>query len=194
MRTYYSSRNSLKLLSFIAGLALVAAPPAHADMVQTLEWNDLIPAAGLDQGITGLSTPKEVPAIDHSGTAPQPIASSESAPVNIALNGKLVKIAGFIVPLEGHDNKVTAFLLVPYFGACIHVPPPPANQIVFVEYREGIDADTIYDPIWVTGPIQAGLVSTEMAETGYSIIATNITPYEIPDDDSVVTDDESVIK
>ncbi|MEC8786836.1 MAG: DUF3299 domain-containing protein, partial [Pseudomonadota bacterium] len=56
-----------------------------------------------------------------------------------AFDGKAIRIPGFIVPLEQNDEqKATAFFVVPYFGACLHMPPPPPNQILYVEYKEGI--------------------------------------------------------
>ena len=54
------------------------------------------------------------------------------APANPAMNGARIRIPGFVVPLENQRNQITEFLLVPYFGACIHVPPPPANQLIHV--------------------------------------------------------------
>ncbi|HCG90056.1 MAG TPA: DUF3299 domain-containing protein, partial [Alteromonas macleodii] len=75
------------------------------------------------------------------------------APVVDTFDGKRVKIPGFVVPLEGTAELTTEFLLVPYFGACIHVPPPPSNQIVYVKFEEGVRIDNIYDAIWVTGEL-----------------------------------------
>ena len=66
-----------------------------------------------------------------------------------AFDGKAIRIPGFIVPLEQNDEqKATAFFVVPYFGACLHMPPPPPNQILYVEYEEGIAVENLYDPYW----------------------------------------------
>ena len=67
------------------------------------------------------------------------------------LNDKRVRIAGYVLPLEFSDSGVDEFLLVPYIGACIHVPPPPPNQIVYVRTKEKVIADELYRPVWVTG-------------------------------------------
>ena len=75
--------------------------------------------------------------------------------VNQALIGETVRIPGFVVPLEFHDLRAVEFLLVPTAGACIHIPPPPANQIVHVRYPEGIEVKTLYDAVWVSGQIAA---------------------------------------
>lgn len=169
----------LMTISLMAG-----SSKSYADMALTLEWTDLIPPKAREQIVGNQAAKSKAPLVDHSGGAIKQSTLPEVTEINMALNGKFVKIAGFMVPLDGHDNKVTAFLLVPYFGACIHVPPPPANQIVYVEFQKGVDADTIYDPVWITGPLQAGRVSTEMAESGYSIMAESVTPYELTDDES----------
>ncbi|MFP3457944.1 DUF3299 domain-containing protein, partial [Psychrobacter sp. SIMBA_152] len=71
------------------------------------------------------------------------------APVVEALDGKKVRIPGYVVQLEGDADNVTEFLLVPYFGACIHVPPPPPNQIIHVEYAEGVPYENTYDAVWI---------------------------------------------
>jgi hypothetical protein len=71
------------------------------------------------------------------------------------LNGQRVRIPGYLLPLEVSDTKVKEFLLVPYIGACIHVPPPPQNQIVHVKIilKEGYRVKTMYEPVWVSGEI-----------------------------------------
>ena len=69
------------------------------------------------------------------------------------MNGRLVRLAGYVLPLEFSEEGVDEFLLVPYVGACIHVPPPPPNQIVYVRINHTINADDLYRPVWVTGRI-----------------------------------------
>lgn len=93
-----------------------------ADMAQTLEWDDLISPQARERAMLNSSKQSEAPLVDHNAMPVEQSYSPDMTEVNLALNGKLVRLAGFIVPLKGHDNKVTAFLLVPYFGACIHVP------------------------------------------------------------------------
>jgi len=109
-----------------------------------------------------------------------------SAPINPAMNGKKVKIPGFISPLETDEKKgtVTEFLLVPYFGACIHVPPPPVNQTVLVKPLEGksIGMERMYEPVWVLGTLTAETVTTDLAQAGYQIKDGRV---EIYSDDDV---------
>jgi hypothetical protein len=69
------------------------------------------------------------------------------------LNDRLIRLAGYVLPLEFSDKGVNEFLLVPYIGACIHVPPPPPNQIIYVRTTHTINADELYRPVWVTGRI-----------------------------------------
>jgi uncharacterized protein len=71
--------------------------------------------------------------------------------VNENLNGQQVRLAGYVLPLEMDGLKITEFLLVPYVGACIHEPVPPANQIVLVKFAQGIEVDGRFTPVWVRG-------------------------------------------
>jgi len=104
------------------------------------------------------------------------------------LNGKLVRLPGYILPLELSGLKVTEFLLVPYVGACIHVPPPPPNQIVFVKtgLKKGYASKKLYDPVWVTGVISVQSMVKDLflvdgsagVQIGYNMQANQIEPYE----------------
>jgi hypothetical protein len=70
---------------------------------------------------------------------------------------------------------VTSFLLVPYLGACIHVPPPPANQIIYVEGGQSIEIDNPFEPVWVTGTLSTQPLATELADVGYRLAAEDVT-------------------
>ena len=98
-------------------------------------------------------------------------AELDNAPVNDSINGKKVKLPGFIAPLENDNGKVSEFLLVPYFGACIHVPPPPVNQTVMIKTRpgSGIAAEDTVLPFWVKGVITTDGESTDIGAAGYRI-------------------------
>ena len=93
------------------------------------------------------------------------------------LNNKKIKIAGYITPIAFDEDNVTEFLFVPYRGACIHVPPPPANQIIYVKSAKGLKIDQIYSPFWITGILRANSVSTILADVGYSIEQASVSPY-----------------
>lgn len=87
------------------------------------------------------------------------------------LDGQHVKLGGYVVPLDFKATKITEFLLVPFVGACIHVPPPPANQIVYVKAKDGFAVKGEFDPVYVTGKLSAKVTPTGLAETGYTIEA-----------------------
>ena len=104
-----------------------------------------------------------------------PQSSGEApAPVVQGLDGKRVHIGGYIVPLDFDATRVKEFLLVPFVGACIHVPPPPANQIVYVKAENGFDVQGMFDPVWVTGTLKVTSAFTGLAEAGYSLDAEKV--------------------
>ena len=111
---------------------------------------------------------------------------AENENVEPTLDGQRVKIPGYVLPLEMSGTKVTEFLLVPFVGACIHVPPPPANQMVFVRAGEGFESAGLFEPVWVEGRLstQGGthdltLVDGEApVDAGYSLDSFEITPFE----------------
>ena len=93
------------------------------------------------------------------------------------LNGKIVRMPGYALPLEMTKDGITEFLLVPYVGACIHVPPPPPNQLVYVKSSVPWPGNELWDAVWVTGELRAGLKDTDVAETGYQLAATEMEVY-----------------
>lgn len=156
-----------KLLTTL--LLLTLAWQAGAEEAKETSWDELLPPGETANAGSLI--------MDHT-TPAGPQAGLDQVKLNLALNGKHVKLPGFAVPLAGDADNVTEFLLVPYFGACIHVPPPPANQIVLVRYPEGASVDLLWDAIWVSGPITTTSVTTDMAQVGYAMEATSITVYE----------------
>jgi hypothetical protein len=92
------------------------------------------------------------------------------------LDGKHVRIGGYVVPLDFESTTVKEFLLVPFVGACIHVPPPPANQIIYVKAEKGFEVAGQFDPVTVTGTIKTEPAFTGLADTGYSIEAESVEP------------------
>ena len=142
----------MKKLFFSFGiLALLIANSFSADS-REIGWSDLIPW-------TNIFTPNTVK-------------------FNNKLDGETVKIPGFIVPLDHIGFGVTEFMLVPFVGACIHVPPPPPNQLVYVTTEEPWDAMTLWEPVWVTGKIIVKAQTNIWAETGYQISADEIDFYD----------------
>lgn len=99
-----------------------------------------------------------------------------------ALLGKTVKIPGYTVPLNfSMGNKHREFLFVPYFGACLHAPPPPPNQILYVRANPPVPITNITLPIWVEGVLTAERSETEMADTAYTLTLTKTEPYIVRD-------------
>ncbi len=92
------------------------------------------------------------------------------------LDGKLVKIPGFMVPLEDNEQKVTEFLLVPSPQACIHVPPPPPNQMVYVIMKEGVEA-AVGAPIWVYGELKISTKRSKYGEVSFELSGKQVEPY-----------------
>jgi hypothetical protein len=103
-----------------------------------------------------------------------------NAPANHILQGQRVKIPGFVAPLDWeNDAQLKEFLLVPYFGACIHVPPPPANQIIHIRMDAPLRGIRLMDAVWVYGTIAVERNdSGEMGASGYSMKPDKVEPYE----------------
>ena len=164
------------------GLAGAGSLPAVQDDVRELEWEDLMPEdwdpfSGLD---ALLSDDVQNLADDSAQAETLMNAYREavrSAPVVGELDGRQVRLPGFVVPLDFQEMETSEFLLVPYFGACIHVPPPPSNQIVYVRTVAGYPLEELFDPVWVTGVIRTQAHLNEVGDAGYTMQATIIEPY-----------------
>ncbi|RMQ40678.1 putative lipoprotein [Pseudomonas cichorii] len=168
----------------LISLLLSASTSVWAAEPRELTWNDMIPPdAPVVEPVTApLHDMSKLSDALTMESAPAARQLAPHAPVVKALDGKLVRLPGYIVPLEvSEEGRVTEFLLVPYFGACIHVPPPPANQIVHVTSELGVKVDELYQPYWVEGPMQAKSSTSELAEAGYQMQADKIFVYELPD-------------
>ncbi|MCY1281030.1 hypothetical protein D9M68_326590 [compost metagenome] len=169
-------RRLLFSLLLLSGATWAAEP-------RELTWSELIPAgappvAQAQAPIHDLSQLADALAAESAPAARQ---QSPAAPVVKALDGAQVKLPGYIVPLDvTEEGRVTEFLLVPYFGACIHVPPPPSNQIVHVTSELGVQMDALYQPFWIEGPLKVEASSSELAEAGYRMAADKIYAYESP--------------
>ena len=111
------------------------------------------------------------------------LAASEPNP---DLLGQTVRIPGYLLPLDIVDQKVVEFLLVPTVGACIHTPPPPANQMVFVRYAQGFEVDALYKPVWISGEMRAQSRKQSLSfvdgqadiETSYAMDALSVEVYD----------------
>ncbi|MCU0759350.1 MAG: DUF3299 domain-containing protein [Steroidobacteraceae bacterium] len=157
-----------------AGGAAVAAPRPGA--VLELDWEELVPQDARSK-FAGAGPPP--PIHDYLGEGGMAAAQPMDFSVNEQLDGVDVKLPGFIVPLDvGKDGLVSEFFLVPYFGACIHVPPPPPNQIVYVKTAKGLALDSIYEAYWVTGKMKITKKNTQLGASAYSLAATKVEIYK----------------
>lgn len=102
----------------------------------------------------------------------------DRAPVNPALAGQAVRIPGFVVPLEDSKDGLKEFLLVPYFGACVHSPPPPANQIIHVLPNTPVKGVRSMDAVWITGTLSVAQTDSYMGTSGWRLQAVGVAPYE----------------
>ncbi len=156
-------------LSLLAPLASISSHAAeHAEKI---DWLDLVPLDERSQ-----FNAQGLPATSHEGETQA--LQVKIGKVRPELDGTQVKIPGFVIPLEGDENTVTEFLLVPYFGACIHVPPPPPNQIIYVNFPKGAPVQQLWDVIYVIGTLKTETFDTDIAQAGYVIQGEQIEEYD----------------
>ncbi|WP_295879497.1 DUF3299 domain-containing protein [uncultured Thiohalocapsa sp.] len=161
-------------------LAAEPAPAVLADGPE-LEWDDLIPA---DWRPDKLFEEYDVGNIDDDDPRADALMDKldtlwAEAPVVPELDGHSVKLPGFVVPLTTDAREIREFLLVPYFGACIHVPPPPPNQTVYVVTSEGgAYRGELFDTVWVEGVMHIETFDSDLGSAGYRIDAVRVSPYE----------------
>ena len=157
----------------------VQAAAAGSAAPRTIGWEALVPAdwdpmkdlKGLNLSILSDADPRAMAALAQLRQA------WDNAPINPAVVGQTVRLPGYLVPLEETKDGLKEFLLVPYFGACIHSPPPPANQIVHVLPRTPAKGLRSMDTVWVTGVLTGTRTDSYMGMSGYRIEATLVTPY-----------------
>ena len=103
----------------------------------------------------------------------------DKAPVEPALNGQRVRIPGFVVPLERKGDEVSEFLLVPYFGACVHVPPPPSNQVIHVVPAKPVKGMQTMETFWISGTLNLQGGDSGMGVYAYRLAAERVEPYVV---------------
>jgi hypothetical protein len=180
------------ILARVVLVLILALPPLRVsyavDTPVDLKWGQLVPPA---------EAVKPKPKTFFYGAAPTSSADDGAPPPPLAeggfmsikrrqpggdkpprvvteFNGKRVRIGGYVVPLDFEATTVKEFLLVPFVGACIHVPPPPANQIVYVKSEKGFQVAGQFDAVWVTGTLKTETAFTGLADAGYSIDADSV--------------------
>jgi hypothetical protein len=161
--------------------AAAAPPAAERAGFRKITWDDLVPpdwdpfkaVQGLDLSKLSDADPRAAALLDQLREA------WDNAPVNTRVNGQAVRLPGFVVPLEESAAGLKEFLLVPYFGACIHTPPPPSNQIVHVVMKSPARGFQAMDAVWIDGRIAVEKSDTYMGKSGYRMEGAAIEKYQV---------------
>lgn len=157
------------------------ATKGSAKGFKEIMWDDLMPKGwdpmaafkGIDLNKLQDNDPK---AIDLLASVRK---EWDKAPVEPALNGQRIRIPGFVVPLERKGDDVIEFLLVPYFGACVHVPPPPSNQVIHVVPAKPVKGMRTMETFWVSGTLNLQGGDSGMGVYAYRIAAERVEPYQV---------------
>lgn len=167
-----------------AAIALLAAWPVQAARsapaaYREIAWEDLVPKEW-----DPLKRFRDLKLDSMSDSNPKVLqlmrdmrATGDNAPTNRQMNGAAGKLAGYIVPLEAIQGELKEFLLVPYFGACIHSPPPPANQIVHVVLDKPAKGFRTMDAVWAGGTLKTLRQDSWVGMSGYRMQAALLEPY-----------------
>lgn len=178
MKNMKSLISALVLLAsaFTALPAAEATPPAT---YREIDWLALVPRDWKPQ--ERLDRKKAQSLNDGDALAQEMMKELrevlDSAPTVAAMNGAAIRLPGFVVPLEQTRDGITEFLLVPYHGACIHTPPPPANQIVHVRARTPVKGFQTMSAVWVTGVLHTVRKDSGMGVSGYALELAGIEAY-----------------
>jgi len=166
-----------------AVLGMLALPLRAAPAFAEITWEDLVPEDW--DPMAEFADVKDLDALPDSD--PRVIELYErlrhvwdSAPVVSAMAGRAVKLPGYLVPLDETKAGLREFLLVPYFGACIHTPPPPANQIIHVRAATPIKGLRTMDAVWASGTLELKRSDSAMGSSGYSMAAKSVVRYKEP--------------
>ena len=186
--------NNLYFSLALVGFLLIANASLFAKDARMLEWGDLAPEGYFESleksqksmldgffDNLGFGSEEEEDESEEAQLAYEQMQNElRAAPIVPELNGEFVRIPGYIVPLEFNFEKGTfdEFLLAPYFGACIHVPPPPSNQIVYVKASGPLKQKWLDDAVWVTGTMTTDSVNSEYGFAGYSMNDIQLEVYD----------------
>lgn len=167
----------LMVLVLLAGVGLTVPTPGVADEPVRLTWEDLIPKPepGSDRALSrlkfGIAMHGEVSLAPGEGQTLDQLVRD--------YDGQRVSLPGFVVPLEYDGADVREFFLVPYVGACVHVPPPPPNQLVYVRTGPGFQVEGLFEAVRVTGLLSSAPAQELLDRSGhgYRIEADTIAPF-----------------
>lgn len=160
-----------------------------SDSFETIEWEALIPKDVLEVLLTPPDYINNIVDGSAEDNFEQQIEDAFNQPddpyqqaltstkVISEMDGKRVRIPGFVVPIEtNEDQLVTEFFIVPYFGACLHMPPPPPNQIIYATYPQGVEQPTLYEPFWLSGELKTEITTNDIAQAAYEM---RVVSYEL---------------
>ena len=159
------------------------APPLDPD-ARMIAWDDLAPSLTPEQKAAAAELNARIDMMTDEEIAKAMAKIEENGnEVVEALDGEKVAINGYLLPLDYEATEATEFVLVPFIGACIHVPPPPPNQVVFVRFEKGLPMKALEANLWTpfraTGVLHTATARTELAETGYQMTASDIVEIEL---------------
>lgn len=163
---------SIDRRTFLAAISVSTAAPSLAfakDFID-LNWTDLIPE-GQPKAPPGIQSMIQHDTLGRSAQQPP------SQGVRTEWNGETVRLPGYIVPIDYSGTGVTAFILVPFVGACVHVPPPPAHQLVFVTTQKPYESSGLFEAVNVIGMFGTASTSTQLADIAYALSADEIVPF-----------------
>jgi uncharacterized protein len=157
----------------------LAAPAPGQGAFREISWDDLIPTDWNPEGfLSSLELDKLEDNDPRAAEALQRMREEwDRAPLVERMAGARVRIPGFVVPLETSGEQIREFLLVPYFGACVHVPPPPANQLIHVIPDKPVPGGWNMLPVWVNGVMAVGRIDSDMGTAGYQLRAVKVEEY-----------------
>jgi hypothetical protein len=151
--------------------AWIGATPARAPST----FVQRLPSASGDVAV-GAAT-RDIITIDWHVLRTLDYRTGKSSDTLRALERRRVRLAGFVVPLEDFQERAKEFLLVPYFGACVHLPPPPPNQLVYVTMHSTTPI-SLWNPVWVEGTLAVINYKSIYGVAGFRMKADRIVPYE----------------
>ena len=147
--------------------------------VRPVTWDDLTPPLSPQQKAAAAELNIRIDQMtDAEISSAIELVSSNGDDVIEELDGEKISIRGYLVPLDFEATDAKAFVLVPFIGACVHVPPPPPNQVIFIEYEKGLAMKALEENMWtpfrVTGIMRAVPAKTELADVGYQMVASSV--------------------
>ena len=156
-----------------------AGKPVEAGGYREIKWDDLVPKdwdplkqfKDTNFSVMNDSDPRATEMLKRMRE------TWDNAPTNNEMDGVAVRIPGYLVPLADTKSGMKEFLLVPYFGACIHTPPPPANQIIHVLPQTPPKGFRSMDTVWVSGTLKALRTDSYMGASGYRMDARVVEAY-----------------